>query len=435
MKKIFRNLIATGLSLVLALTLVVTVSYAWLSMSTNPVASGIQITIGGGKTILLAPDLTKVLDDGTVVHYPGAFDNKLNFSQLDAYDYLNNVAALLPVSTADGVNWFLPTYNAYGTLQDLDSFELDNRLLHANPENAGNGGYLYLDFWVVSPGPEYNVRVSTDTRNGQGSFLIDLPQVIKSTSSVSGYTLSPCDNRLLSTARIGFLVNNDRAPDRNMAEYMASPVFDDRFHSLLGSYAEPGQADPSGNNVFTVYEPGGLVHYAQDIEQGAYAVTNPLGLDEDSGRVTMKDIRDRVTVQKGNAWKTTADSMLLEQILQTALAGHSDLNMEEAQNCFYQTYLQSQVSSYVSSGSFFASTNALMGRVSVDGMASAEDLAYLKTGGATDDVIITRLQRNTPQRIRMFIWLEGQDADCVALSGVKSSGFALGLELSGAQNE
>jgi len=39
------------------------------------------------------------------------------------------------------------------------------------------------------------------------------------------------------------------------------------------------------------------------------------------------------------------------------------------------------------------------------------------------------LEKNIPQRIRMFIWLEGQDPDCIGFAD--SVPFAIGLELAG----
>ena len=62
MDKMLIKLIAAGLSLVLAVTVAVTSSYAWLTLSDNPAANGIYIAIGGGNTILLAPDLTHEIE-------------------------------------------------------------------------------------------------------------------------------------------------------------------------------------------------------------------------------------------------------------------------------------------------------------------------------------------------------------------------------------
>jgi hypothetical protein len=60
---------------------------------------------------------------------------------------------------------------------------------------------------------------------------------------------------------------------------------------------------------------------------------------------------------------------------------------------------------------------------------TAQELETLDTAGATDDVSIIQLTKHIPQRIRMFIWLEGQDVDCV--NAAAASSFAVNLELAG----
>ena len=121
MNKIYLKLIAISMTLILSVTVVGMSSYAWLVLSGNPTVTGIQIAIGGGNTILVAPDMTTVVD-GATYHYPGPFSDTMNFSRYDSYAYLNDLAGLTPVSTADGVNWFLPEY--YDFFRVLPSADL-----------------------------------------------------------------------------------------------------------------------------------------------------------------------------------------------------------------------------------------------------------------------------------------------------------------------
>ena len=104
-----RKLLIAAVALLLSVIMVVTISYAWITLSTTPTAEGMQITIGGGYTIMVAPDLTATVD-GQTVHYPGVFDSTLRFSQYEEYAYLSQVNALTPISTADGINWFASSY-------------------------------------------------------------------------------------------------------------------------------------------------------------------------------------------------------------------------------------------------------------------------------------------------------------------------------------
>ena len=72
MKKIYSRLLAITLTLVLSATMIVATSYAWFVLSDSPAVNGIQVTIGGGNTILVAADLTETRD-GAVYHYPDRF--------------------------------------------------------------------------------------------------------------------------------------------------------------------------------------------------------------------------------------------------------------------------------------------------------------------------------------------------------------------------
>ena len=107
MNKIYAKLIAITITLVLSVSVVVMSSYAWLVLSASPVATGIQVTIGGGNTIRVAPDMTQVVDWETY-QYPGMFSDTRNYSRHDSCDNLKDLGELTRVSHADGVHWSLP---------------------------------------------------------------------------------------------------------------------------------------------------------------------------------------------------------------------------------------------------------------------------------------------------------------------------------------
>ena len=88
-------------------------------------------------------------------------------------------------------------------------------------------------------------------------------------------------------------------------------------------------------------------------------------------------------------------------------------------------YVQGHFLPYISTGHFAKCTEDLYNIAS----SSNEDEQTVYMAGATDDIYITVLKENVPQRIRMFVWLEGQDIDCTNLDG--SHDIVLGLELAG----
>ena len=59
-------------------------------------------------------------------------------------------------------------------------------------------------------------------------------------------------------------------------------------------------------------------------------------------------------------------------------------------------------------------------------------MGSLKLSGATESTAIVRLEKNVPQRIRMFVWIEGQDVDC---TGAEAVDFAISVELAGSTQD
>ena len=80
-------------------------------------------------------------------------------------------------------------------------------------------------------------------------------------------------------------------------------------------------------------------------------------------------------------------------------------------------------------GKFVKNTETLYAKAGEDHTVRGDILEQMDKAGANESNSIVTLERNVPQRIRMFIWLEGQDADCV--SGASVSGFAMRIELAG----
>ena len=83
---------------------------------------------------------------------------------------------------------------------------------------------------------------------------------------------------------------------------------------------------------------------------------------------------------------------------------------------------------YVNKGEFIKNTESLYEYVQ-SGIIDAATFGTLEGAGATDDIAIVELEKNVPQRIRMFIWLEGEDVDCV--NGAAACNFALSIEFAG----
>lgn len=442
MNKIIRKLITATLALILSAVMVVTVTYAWTTISTAPIVEGIQITIGGGHTILVAPNIAQTVD-GQTYNYPGYFGDTLNFTRYDQYDYLTELASLTPVSTADGINWFLPDYYdlndaevkngtaVAGQIKPVEQFIRDSSLQYANisdsVEGVPSGHYVYLDFWVVSPGSDYTLRVSRGDNDG-GSFVLELMNPVK--TEEGKYTLAETAGGAMASVRIGFLADPAYVSDNTMRYYQNSLVYSDRYTGLKGSVNVDGGEQYSDKCRFVIYEPNGDLHPKG--ESGVYTVTSPLGFNGES--VCFADIRDRLSVQLSSRWKAAGDGgVSLEEVFQVAIAGKDISSVAEASDALYKKYLQGHFASYAVKGSFVKKTEDLYSYSTDDGVVSNAELETLNTAGATDGAYIVKLEKNVPQRIRMFVWIEGQDVDCV--NQANTIDFALSVELAGSNQD
>jgi len=453
MRKIVAKLIISIAALTVSASLVGMFSYAWLTMSGAPEVDGIQINVGGSNTIMVAADISVTKEDGRVIHYPGAFSQTLHLADYESYDYLSNLAGLTPVSTADGVNWVRPTYYdedseeaksgevLVGQLKDIADFRLDTTLEYANlsaDQLTGSmvGNYAYIDFWVVSPADGYKLRVSTGDKDENGSFVISRMEAAENEAAQYGYDFKMINEATAASVRVGFLVNNDWCTYTDNVTYNASEEYDSRFTFLKGQYLEKGSntAFSAENSQFTIYEPNADYHVSEKYDKAYYKITKPVGVVD--GVLKEVDVSDRLTVQLNNKWRAGGggNGVLLEQLFQTFIAG-KDLSSKTASGLteeFYEMSIQNVIYPYVDRGYFIKRTESLYAAANEKGYVFEENPALENVSGATDDVVIATLEKNVPQRIRMFVWLEGQDEDCVNFGEI--SGFIVNLELAGSND-
>lgn len=447
MSRPYKKLLAASLLAIISISMMVTATYAWFSLAGSPSLSGVQINIGGDNTIMIAPDLQQIVN-GQTVHYPGKFDKTMDITKEKSYAYLQKLTGLSPVSTADGIHWFVPKTDENGApvIADLSDFYLDNRLEYANTTGA-EGGYVYIDFWVVSPMDDCTLRISIG-EDGGGSYLIQLPEPIADEESPSGYRLDTEPGTIASCARVGFLVNDRQITDNlSMETYINSDTYRDTYKSLRGIYREPGEEENTEEYSFLIYEPNGVVHseegiaYIQDqngltvgtCEDGSYAVTRPIAYE--NGERVLKSVMNILQVQKQNVWQQTADGILfIEQLFQASMMNQdtSGWSRQDFMEYFYGEYLQEQFSEFVIPGQFFADTALLYyaGNLNKTPKSQLETLAL---SNAVERAQIVTLEKNVPQRIRMYVWLEGQDIDCD--SSVALEYFTLGIELAGSTED
>ena len=458
MRKATAKLISITIMMIISLCLMTVSSYAYLVLSNNPAVSGVSVTVGGSDTIKLAQNITKELETGEIVNIPGYFDNTVSL------EIEGNLKPLQPVSTTDGLTWFIPekiqnktyTYTP-GVIseeeRDQDTqkeFIYDSSLeygnLPADAETEANGSYIYYDFWVVSPSKDCVLRVSTG--NNEGSYVISAPVVVKEGDS---YKLNIESNNAASYARVGFLVNDEVQTDNDtMTEYVNQPQYNEAYKKLKGNYTVKGeQPSVDSETKFTVYEPNcdwhpvqtgmgvnnGIGYMTAEMSDGDYIFTYPL--HKIANIHILGDLKYSVTAQRTPQWTMVNDEPYICQLFETFLDFMGDkvddFTEEEIQQKFYDNWLNGYYGKYLTMGKFVTKTSALYAAAedsqSLQEYVPQDKLETLGSSGATEDIDIVYLERNVPQRIRMFVYLEGQDVDCISSNSVKD--LIVHLELAG----
>lgn len=458
MKKATAKLISITVMMIISLCLMTVSSYAYLVLSSSPAVSGVSVTVGGSDTIKLAKNITKELETGEIINIPGYFDDTLSLEIAD------DLKALQPVSTTDGLTWFIPqniqnktyTYTP-GMLseeekgQDTEKeFIYDAQLeygnLPADAETEAKGSYIYYDFWVVSPSRDCVLRVSTG--NNEGSYVISAPTVIKEGET---YSLNLESNNAASYARVGFLVNEEVQTDNAvMEQYVSQPQYNEAYKKLKGIYAAKGeQASVDSNTKFTVYEPNcdwhpvqtglglntGIGQMTAEMSNGDYIFTYPL---HKIGNIhILGDLKYSVTAQRTPQWTTVDGEPFIyrqfEYFLEFMGDSIDDYTEEEILNKFCNSWMNGYYGKYLTMGKFVTKTSELYAAArtaqNLQEYIPQSELQTLGSSGATEDVDIVYLERNVPQRIRMFVYLEGQDVDCISSNSVKD--LIVHLELAG----
>ena len=427
-KKLYSALIL----MVVSVSLMITVSFAWFTLSTAPAVNNIKVVIGGDNTIKIASNIQETVD-GVTVNYPGGFTKVSNFT-------VDSAALLSPVSTADGVNWFVlkdELKTSQKEVNSLDDFILDTSYSYAN---TASGGYIYVDFWVLSSLENCVLRLSSGDVSGAetGSYVVQLPSAIKSFTNKTGYELDDSHKTLSSSIRVGFLVNDDTIEDNSvMHSYMNSSSYDENFKALRGIYDQLHDYD------FMIYEPNGTSHSNEgqsvvlgdkgleyvSCEDGEYHVTYPIGIDN-SGNREFVNVTDRLVVQTESKWKTDGNSTMIDDLYQGYLLSNEP---NKSLDNFYNKYLKGTYLPYVKSGFMFSNTWNLYFAGDSMRVKSKEVLSKLDTSNVVKASSIVRLKKNVPQRVRMFVWIEGQDIDCNYYAADQN--IALRLELAGSSGQ
>ena len=489
MQKFKMKLIAAGVSVTVALVLLVSASFAWFTTSTAPEISGIHIGIKAQRTLLLSRD-TETLD----------------FNQyIDLTDDFAYLTPLHPVSTVDGINWFIPTYNEEsGALNDPDDFILDDKLEYANvttlagvsllpdgtpdihdrssmydPNNPGQlkaasdiseltgralqersdlGYYVYADFWMVTEEdngcrvrltvPHYDTRSQLeDEEIEQGSYGSYVLQTCELVEGEDGNSVALLSRKAETSMRVGFLLNPDtdtaamitkmnQANGTSLDAYTYSPLA--KKFLIYEPNAEKrsaankplgGETEDGGNDGRKVDYIVGYKFNSDSYENGMYFATQPImavtkirtnpdtGANENYiGGTPVNIPTDRLLIQKSSEWE-------LDTLKETLENGEKPDSNDVA---YPMGGFLNTTSVYDTLNADTNSENEINNESRIADISTESGAGHSDVAGSS---VIVTLKKDTPLKIRLFVWIEGQDVDC--WNDIAAGSFIVNLELAG----
>ena len=361
------KLLSAALALLVALVLLASGTFAWFTLSTQTMASGLQVSMeftGEEWPFWVSLDGVNFTKEASVQAYFTQPDNSL-----EAVTYLR------PISTRDGINWFLPNYDSIGSVSGFRPVSLESVascLLHKNANHVldEESNYLvYYDMWVKTedPNTDYYLKLTNPTNTGRvedyetqfGTYVLSVPQK----KANGGYELTQESENATCCVRIG-------------------------FQCLSGTEASGYTAD----SRFVIFEPNADKMCA--------------GLENVEGYNVSRDIT-YIAGNTENAGKTVGEYDTIEVKYPALLPYEDGGSIKLAEN----NYTIRQYSSYWDEEKL-----AALGNDFPDSTNVATFGAFVADGngvGYNDLVPITTIRHgDDPQLIRVYIWLEGQDEDC-----------------------
>lgn len=377
------------------IALISTAAYAWFTISTSPEVTGITISIvPTGKEYPIEVSLNQT-DWTTELH----MDN-----------IVEQYGPLRPITTFDGEHWYLPYYDIRGNVDEFHEVELSevaNRLKGKDGFEEPFNYLIYFDIWVRTRdrGTNYDMRLSNpagnvgDDEKYYGTFVLWDPQKSAKEDEVPG-------NDAMACTRIGI--------------------------QMLGT-------DDETTSPFYIYEPNSEMRssYFKTVRDSLIAEDNDLTDEEfDALKYIATSLENKTSTLPDGSTKT---DLKIDQTLSI-----NDYITNYLTNAENSTYVQTMVPRFVSdktadADAVYALQTLEKGPNNVGGKSvflitqgnSSWSQAYLdswKAGAATAQSVNSRnvgtigqldttptiqtLTCGQEYKMRIYVWLEGQDIDC-----------------------
>ena len=426
--RITTKLIITGVVLLSAIALLAIGTFAWFTLYNKVDAGGVGIRMEKSDRqwpfeIIQADDSWTLLQQ--VKDAPG-WDKNLTLHKVkidgdpDPKE-IGDCYQLRPISTYDGENWFLADYNASGGVEGVEKTELKavgnvNRY-DPYPQEEGKdvpANYVYYyDVWIRVRGgdkAENDYTLHLNNPLSMDNLLDDevffgtyvLPGIIRDMNgnlkeSEAGYDASTC-------LRIGFQFFKQMDDT-----YINTPDFSKTdYEKPDGFWIYEPNCDKRAKS-FEKYKGSGLINNSYEAQKG---ITYVAGADEDH------------QIKVGQHKDLGDDTELITLLPKLNNSGEVEYavqpnTIQQKQSKWDETKIQEKTSP----------SDVTSRDIAVLGEFISHNDPPREGYDGIDTPPMRTIYRDQPQHVRIFIWMEGQDADCWNSSLTGS--LAINLEFRG----
>lgn len=355
--------------MVLSLVLLTGAAYAWFSISTAPEVRG--ISVGVTRTGKEYP-FELSLDYGEKGEQ-AAWTTQLHLDAL-----LGKMNTLRPVSTCDGQNWYLPIYGANGNVTGFS--RIDNVAEYSNLTDANTNYFTYADLWIRTRDPDMDYQVKLSNPLDLDSVKAEGRETDFGTYALNEPVWKDGQMKLYDDAmtclRIGFQFMDDLGEPEGMF-YIYEPNADMRSQGMK-AFVQSNQGQQKGNDTI-----GYL--FSQAVEEGD-AITADRYVKEYAGKSLVFDTQVPSRTVGSDGEETDSFTMVSQGEREgTVLIRQRKSSWKEGLT------KESKISSKA---------------IGAIGAFIDKDMEVAETPP------MTTLTENIVKKLRLYIWLEGQDIDC-----------------------
>lgn len=359
MKQYTAKLIMTSLGLLVSLVLLSVGTFAWFAISKTATISGVTLSIAAANESL---------------PFEISIDGENWTTTLDISNVFSDDTVLRPISTYDGENWFVATYDANGSVNDFSLLTSDEVNIYSNNGNSENNYYVYTDIYIrtSNESQEYFSLVlsnpsSLDSVQEQetnfGTFVLYEPLIDDDDNLIT--------NDAMASLRIGFQVYDQVDADTSVTLIEEDAVTE---------YEEEGP--------FYIYEPNA------DMRSQDFSSYNDLSTESTLSNLAYiySESGDIYTVnynEIGEGVQTT----VVPQIAEDESFELATVGSDTDETVLIQQYTSSWDLSELAQG-FDSNSLSEIG----DFVSDTPEMTTVSVGEV--------------KKIRIYFWLEGQDIDC-----------------------